>query len=135
MNISPVTNNYLKSNPVKFTGKDEEEWRDLVFQCDKVKGENLLKGMGIGTGFTLVGVIAGLITKAGLKNSETEDFVNKVQTVSVSRDINQNKFTIEDMTNDKKPDLILYKKDGSKVVIDMANQKILQETKSLDIIE
>ena len=68
-------------------------------------------------------------------NNNKENFLEKVQTIYNSKDIKKDTFKVEDITDDNKADIILYKKDGSKVVIDLAKQNILQETTKLDIIQ
>ena len=104
---------------------------DLKRAETKGFNEGLMSGA---LGMTVLAVIAGA---GGFSKSEeeTDTFISTLNQISESDKVKQDSFMIKDMTDDNHPDLILYKKDGSKIVVDMKNKKVLEETKKLDIIE
>lgn len=147
MNITPkfncCQNNTILNNIPKFTGRKEDieqihEYNDRIAERQlwerKVTAGELTGGLA---GAALASTFVALPMWTMWSDSENahEEFANKVQEICTSEDIKKDTFKVEDMTGDKKVDIILYKKDGSKVVLDMENQQILQETKKLDVIQ
>ncbi len=124
MKIAPITTNYItRNNNVKFTG--EYTYKDI--------SEAKSKGLNVGLPFGgFIGMVLGILVGCGLNIFENKQFSEKYDKVINSEDIQKDTFTVKDITGDEKPDLILYQKDGSKIVIDIANQNILQEKNTLE---
>lgn len=67
-----------------------------------------------------------------ISDNNSEDFANAVQAADI--DTNSS-FEIGDANHDGTADLILQKKDGSKVILDLKNSKALMETTGYKSIE
>ena len=67
-----------------------------------------------------------------MSDKEAEDFSNAVQIADIDTTA---PVEIKDMTNDGNTDLILTKKDGSKVVLDLKNLDVLTESYGLKAID
>ena len=146
MNITPAVNYYqnnaysTRNNTPKFTANiDFMKPGDTMTlekdEIEKVVEMSRLYGGLVGFGLTVLAV-SGIAACSSHEENKLEDkFLEKVQTIYNSKGIKKDTFKVQDMTGDEKPDIILYKKDGSKVVIDLAAQEVLQETKTLDVIQ
>lgn len=136
MRIVPITTNLATRNfatqnyNIEFIGnKDYKDIKEVVAHARK---ENLC----IGAAFVLfIGAMLGMGITSDSNNKAAKKFSEDVQNIYNSDDIQKDTFSVKDITGDENPDLILYKKDGSKVVIDIANQKVLEETTTLNPIE
>lgn len=135
MRIAPITTNYITrnnnvKNNVKFSGlyddSDEkfERTKSEVNSAAMLVGLTVLATMGIGGALLLDN-----------KKANNEEFCEKVEDIYHANNIQKDTFTIKDMTDDNKPDLILYKNDGSIVVIDIANQQVLEKNDDLTPVE
>ena len=153
MNLTITPVHYAKSTPA-FKGYSGDCGDDDK-QCyssydrdddDKVSYSTYEEDLKRGTqnGFRQ-GVIAGgigtflfatFIVAADVQNNNKENarFLNKVANIAASDSIRQDTFTVKDVNKDENPDLILYKKDGSKVIIDITNKKVTN-SKKLDVIK
>lgn len=135
MKIAPITtsftprNNNIKNNNIKFSGYYGS---DEYFKKEKSATDAAAILMGVTLASVFVGAGALLYDN---KKDNSEKFRKEVENIYQSNNIQKDTFTVKDMTDDDKPDLILYKKDGSKVVIDIANQEILEETNNLTPIK
>lgn len=134
MHISPVINNYLNYSSAKFTGScNDMDDPDENLQNEVLKDTKYEPALyGALTATAIIGALA--IASSKINDNSTDKFMRNVQKIYDSEDIKKDTFTVKDITDDKKPDIILYKKDGSKVVLDIYKQQILQETKKLDVI-
>ncbi len=147
--INPMTS--IKSMP-KFTGytdygdddnycrsfdSDDDDYKvDYDTYKDDLKRAEI-KGFNEGIfsgalGVTLLGVLFGA-TGSNKEAKDKDQFINNISEIASSDSIKQNEFSVKDMNKDNHPDLVLYKKDGSKVVIDLKNQQINSERKTLDV--
>ena len=63
---------------------------------------------------------------------ETADFANTVQTADIDTEAG---FEIQDMNHDGTADIVLQKKDGSKVILDLKNSNVLVESTGFKEIE
>ncbi len=150
LSINPMTS--LKSMP-KFTGYTEyidDNYRDSsdsddndykvdydTYESDLKRAE--IKGFNEGffsgaLGMTLLGVIFGA-TGSNNETKQTNEFIDNISKIASSDSIKQNEFSVKDMNKDNHPDLVLYKKDGSKVIVDLKNQQINTKQKKLDVIK
>ena len=137
MRIAPITTGFAtkaasfapRNNNINFSGYYGS---DEYFEKEKSAAD----AAGILMGLTLAAVFVGAgALLYDIKNNNSEKFRKEVENIYQSNKIEKDTFTVKDMTYDDKPDLILYKKDGSKVVIDIANQEILEETNNLTPIK
>lgn len=78
--------------------------------------------IGAAAAAMIIGTTLG-VTRCTRQNKFTEDTINLLQ----SDDIQKDTLLIKDVTGDEEPDLILFKEDGSKVIIDIANQNITEK--------
>lgn len=130
MRITNFTPNYALTNNrkpnIKFTGEDFNDSR----KTDREQPKTLLTGCIIGMEISALFALFVDIINTG----KPKDFVDKVNELCNSDELQKDTFTVKDITKDDKPDMILYKKDGTKVVLDIYNNKILQE-KNTTILE
>ena len=108
-----------------------------TYESDLKKAE--IKGFNEGLfsgalGMTLLGVLFG-VTGSNNETKQTNEFIDNISKIASSDSIKQNEFSVKDMNKDNHPDLVLYKKDGSKVILDLKNQQINTEQKKLDVIK
>lgn len=137
MQITP-TNFYTKNYIPKFTGSEYTHKEDRTISQSELAHEKdnaYFVGAVLGVATCIIAAGIGSCIAGGVGAQEQDEFLEKVQTICNSKDIKKDTFKVEDITEDNKADLILYKKDGSKVVIDIANQRILKETSKLDVIQ
>ena len=81
-------------------------------------------------------IISMLIALGGNKqNKESENLFDKLEKNVKSSELQKDTFMVKDVTGDEKPDMILFKKDGTKVVLDIAENKILEETANKPILK
>ena len=136
LTVSPIRSNSMNNKPA-FKGYDDDykvDYKTYKNDLSQATSNGVIGGsiLGIVTGLVFGGLIATDENKQNAKN--LDKFIYQLDSISRSKDIKQDTFMVKDMNKDKNPDFVLFKKDGSKVVIDIKNQKILQETKKLDVI-
>lgn len=139
--ISPVSNTYRQTfKGSTYIGGDDNDsgYDDDNYKVDyKTYKGDLSRARSYGIeqggilGFAATTLIGILLVGADSKNNqrETEKFINRIDSVYKAKDINQNEFMVKDMNGDEKADFVLFKKDGSKVVIDINNKKIIEQKK------
>ena len=113
-------NNYnlnKTSSKIAF-GKSENSKK---FKDDPNVGTSVVGGFVLGT------VICGLMGAAGeaKSNKIKSDFIEKTTNLIESGAL-KDEVTIKDVTDDEKADFILAKKDGSRVILDVYNARILE---------
>ncbi len=90
-------------------------------------------------GASFVSVVATALIAAVLhsdKKHQQEEFLRNVQEyVEDNSEVRKDTFTVADYNNDSIPDVILYKKDGSKVLLDVKNLKIQESVEGFRDIE
>lgn len=124
MNINAISMGY---NRVNFGHVKNHSDKEIKTKNNDNKTTNIVRNAIVG--------IAGAATIYGSytvnsKNIDTETFYDKLDKISLSDSIKKDTFTITDYNKDKSPDMILYKKDGSKVVVDIKNQEIINAKKN-----
>ena len=141
LTISPVKLNHCNRPQFKgytILGSDDEynRGRNEDYKIDydiyskdlsKAKSEGTNQGCALGViGAALLGfMLIGAEDKNDKK--QTEKFINKIDSVYKSKDIRTDEFMVKDVNDDKCADFILFKKDGSKVVIDINNRRVIDE--------
>ena len=122
MNIAPISisniNSYGKANnnsKVSFSGLDTE--KNWLMTCLAISGTTGLVGINAGRGIY------------------TAKLIKTVENISKSPEIKKDTFTVKDINGDEKSELILYKKDGSKIAIDLTSCDVLEEKKAWEKIE
>ena len=140
MNLSVSPFNGLSTNKPAFKGfvynNDDENVDYQTYKRDIERAESYGTEKGCFTGIIGAALVMGIMVGLSENKSSkaTDEFVSTIDSISKSEDINQNEFMVKDMNDDEKPDFVLFKKDGSKVVLDIANQQILEEKTKLDVI-
>lgn len=139
MNIRALglTPNYTPRNQnrkaVSFSGQTEDKNKSYYTKEDvDVRGcVNAIVGFGL-----------GLISAVGLNEvlyKYDKDVMlkkmDRFQQYIESDDVINDRFEVKDITGDKTPDIILFKKDGSKVIFDMAEGKFKEEVTTLKEIK
>lgn len=123
MNINAISAGY---NSINFGHRKNHSDKEIENKNSDNKTTNFVRNAIVG--------IAGAATIYGSytvnsKNIVTETFYDKLDKISQSDSIKKDTFTITDYNKDKSPDMILYKKDGSKLVVDIKNQEIINTGK------
>lgn len=72
----------------------------------------------------IVGLITGMGLEKGMDSAYTKQKLENFEKVVNDPEIKKDTFMVKDVTGDEKPDMILFKKDGSKVVFDLADGKV-----------
>lgn len=72
----------------------------------------------------LVGLVTGMGLEKGMDSAYTKQKLENFEKVVNDPEIKKDTFMVKDVTGDEKPDMILFKKDGSKVVFDLADGKV-----------
>ncbi|MCR5266236.1 MAG: hypothetical protein K6E29_06545 [Cyanobacteria bacterium RUI128] len=141
--LSPITNTYRPAfKGYTYIGGDdndsryESDYDDYKVDYDIYK-EDLKRARSHGfqegciAGFGATAILGMLLVGADSKNNqkETDKFINRIDSVYKSNDIKEGEFMVKDMNGDEKPDFVLFKKDGSKVVIDINNRNIVNQKK------
>ncbi len=116
------------SKPLQFTGIEDSDNR-------KSNNNGLAVGNAAGSALTLAVMLFGIAFGHQKTSEKYKSFLEKTEQIAASDSIKTDTFTVRDVNKDKNPDLILYKKDNSKVIIDFANQNILQEKNTLESIK
>lgn len=97
------------------------------------------KGDGDGSGCILqVGLVLSIVLNVVsimAHDNRQSKLAGKLLNIYQSPEIKKDTFTVKDVTGDEEPDLILYKKDGTRVVYDIKNEQLLQETKNISLEE
>ena len=124
MKITPIYRS------IKFTSQTnhphpnppESPWHDLMSEDDL---ENSSKTMNSVLGF-MAGLSLGIFATAVANNGHNGQFAQKTIHTIESNDIKKDSIIITDITGDENPDIVLLKEDGSKVVIDLFKQQIME---------
>lgn len=115
--------NHRSYKPKKSLEQDEFQRGENPFeQYENTKG--CVSFIACGALLTAILGIAGL---SGL-NSSKENQQDLITNPLESYDLRKDTLVIKDITGDEKPDIILFKEDGSKVIVDVENGKVLQDT-------
>lgn len=134
MNIRAVglTPNYSKYNAINAVSFGEKEVDDNLVEYKGRYVKDVIESAYVKGGMfgMLIGALTVLGTQAARENKEQqfskaaiENFVK----IAESDEIQKDTFLVKDVTGDEKPDMILFKKDGTRVVFDMAEGKIKEE--------
>lgn len=139
MNINAISG-YSSYNRINFGQRKVNKYNDNTDnKSDNFKNTDLqdhddrifLKG-------ALAGIVASALVYQSMSDKavkSSDDFYGRVNKIAQSDSIKQDTFSVTDYNKDKTPDIVLYKKDGSKVVVDMKNQKIINSKKKNDSIQ
>lgn len=135
MRIMPITNNYKFANNIKFSGTKKQDDYKLSKETEKEiedyydgvnsRMANAIVGCGILSGLLAI-AIGVFIGNEKSESGEQAEFLEKVEKVYNSDEIKKDTFTVKNIDEDENPVIILSKKDGSKVVVDIANKQILE---------
>lgn len=82
--------------------------------------------------FTSLSGFLGFKAADHISDNNSEDFANAVQTADIDTTA---AVEIKDVNHDGSTDLILQKKDGSKVILDLKNSNVLMETTGYKEVE
>lgn len=126
MRIVPLVQNYTpKSSSLKFTSnnKSKNNKNNLTdHEYDAIieaQATHLLKGcLGLGTVVAITGLV-GMYTDSQHTNDKSHK--NEIEETGKPTKIKQDTLTVENLDNVENPNIILYKKDGSTVVLDITN--------------
>jgi len=131
--ITNFTPNYALTNNrnpnIKFTGDNDEEIYDRE-GAKRISQISHMNGFLVGL---CISALFGLFVNH-TNTTKSKEYLDNVNELYNSDEIKKDTFTVKDVNEDDKPDIILYKKDGTRVVLDFYNNKILQE-KNATVLE
>ena len=146
MNISPISAKFSTqmSKNIGFKSRyndnyNEEDCRNFDYNDNYIGGEKdtprdtymYRQGVKMGAIYSLVVSLTAMAIAMGYGNDKSEKandaFVRKVEKVYNSEDIQKDRLEIMDATEDEVPDLILYNKDGSRVIVDVKEKTFINE--------
>lgn len=118
--ISPyLVNNNCRN--INFKQHNETEGMTPEQKKDYEKFCNRAEGGFIGAFIIALGLLGVNLHKEN-KPRFVDEFVKTISDPELKKDT----FTVTDITGDMKPDVILYKKDGSQVIVDVQNSMIIE---------
>ena len=140
ISISPIRSTAVHNKPAFKGFSDYDPDVDLVYtesdanalasyKADQAKFKSGLAGFGL----CMVLATGCMMMDDADKKEKYDEFAEKVKEIASSKDVRQDSILIKDMNDDDSPDFVLFKKDGSKVIIDTKNQEITESKKKLDV--
>lgn len=126
MNIRPL-NGFYTPNINKNVYKNNERVSFKAAQYDDTEDDiivnrliNTVQG-GLIMFSGMIGVLAGIGIEKGMTMMDSKNIVDRFEKVANDPEIKKDTFMVKDVTGDDNPDMILFKKDGSKVVFDLTD--------------
>lgn len=123
----PIFKNNLRTNfkAVENYDDDEKIIKSQSPDDDIASGHliNTVQG-GLLMFSAIVGLVTGMGLEKGMDSAYTKQKLENFEKVVNDPEIKKDTFMVKDVTGDEKPDMILFKKDGSKVVFDLADGKV-----------
>ncbi len=126
MNIRPL-NGFYTPNINKNVYKNNERVSFKAAQHDDTEDDiivnrliNTVQG-GLIMFSGMIGVLAGIGIEKGMTMMDSKNIVDRFEKVANDPEIKKDTFMVKDVTGDDNPDMILFKKDGSKVVFDLTD--------------
>lgn len=122
--ISPQTN---YTNKIAFKGSKEEKYIYTKDEVKDIKSNTKSNGICIGA---MLAVLGGMALTVAVENDDKQkqtELFDKFEKVCTSPEIQKDTFLVKDVTGDGKADMILFKKDGTKVIFDIAKGEISNE--------
>jgi len=129
--ILPITTKLHNANLRTFGSKDkEEEEKTYTYTGSQISA---IKGRSAGGAAMCTFLAAlGLLSVATNKDEKnTSDSLNLVSKVYNDPNTKKDRFEVRDVNNDETPEIILTKKDGSQVAIDILTGQILKAEKEI----
>lgn len=108
------------NNPLKKNFKSNEQHID----DDKQNSYDHKQFANTITFIASMAAVTGMSIMYGLSSWEQNKTLDKFEKVINDSEIRKDTFLVKDVTGDEKPDMVLFKKDGSKVVFDIANGNV-----------
>ena len=127
MNILPVKamsvgragtlNNRLKNN---FKAEDDTNKKENKRANDNYQLANAVSFVAS------MAAVTGMCAMYGMDMWDRNQTLKNFEQVANKPEIKKDTFLVKDVTDDNKPDIILFKKDGSKVIFDLVDGTVKQ---------
>ena len=113
----------FKSRYKNQTNYDKDRYNEAK-QDGKING--MFHGLYLGLALPLVAFIIPEAHKLTNKLADSQNFDKEINNIMKDKTIDKDTLIVKDINDDDCPEIILFKKDGSKVAIDAIGKDIIQ---------